>query len=66
MEKVLDVMVLHLDKWGAETKKKEDVDDFRISIFFDYDRDNHHIQFEKGMDRKEISRKLHDLADRVL
>ena len=66
MEKVIDVMVLHLDKWGLPTEKKEDVDDFRISIFCDYDSNNHHIQFKKGADRMEVGKRLHEMANRVL
>jgi len=65
-DKVIHIKCLKFDKHGAQTEIVEEIEEFRISIFFDYESDNHHIQFKKGISRKEIRLLFHNLADRLL
>jgi len=66
MDKVIEVEALRLDEWGDQTKIRAIGNKFRISIYFDYKNDNHHIQFLEGADRKTVGDLLHNLADSVL
>lgn len=41
-------------------------DEIRISVYFDYEKDNHHIQFPDDIDRESIAALFHELAELIL
>lgn len=67
MEEKLDIIELRFfDEDGIEKNRKEGYDAIRISAFFDFNKDNHHIQFPKNVGRIKLGNLLHELADRIL
>jgi hypothetical protein len=62
MRKVLETSVLMLDKYGRATANNHQAEQYRISVYFDYEQDNHHVQFKADDDRRSIAESLRDLA----
>ena len=63
---VIEVETKWLDKWGDITKLNAEGNTWRISVYFDYDEDNHHIQFPQKADRKTVANLLFNLAELIL
>jgi len=51
-------------KYG-EVEKEQEMEYYRLSFYFDYDMDNHHIQFPRDAHKVEVARYLRALADRI-
>lgn len=64
-EKVIDVTAIARDSRGNIVQNPKDAETFRISIYFDYFKDNHHIQFKKGITRDELVRQLGNLIELI-
>ena len=62
---VLEIVALRLDKWGDQTKQKAEGNKIRLSVFFDYQNDNHHVQFPEGADRWEVINALEKLKSLI-
>jgi len=62
MDTVKEIRLSRFDKWGDLTALEKEAVETRISVFFDYEGDNHHIQFESGCEREEIAELLIDLS----
>jgi len=62
---VIEIRNLRLDKWGCQTNEKAEGNQLRLSIYFDYRKDNHHIQFPEGADRSTVVKALRSLADLI-
>lgn len=65
MDKVIEITARRLDKWGSPTTGKAKGNKVRISVYIDYEEDNHHVQFPEGAHRGEVADALRDLSDRV-
>ena len=62
---VLEIAALRFDKWGNQTKQKAEGNKIRLSVFFDYQNDNHHVQFSEGADRRTVINALENLISLI-
>ena len=47
------------------TKQKAEGNNIRLSVFFDYQKDNYHVQFPEGAGRREVIDALEDLKSLI-
>ena len=64
--KVLEIRTLRLDKNGGQTKKYDKGNKLRFSVYFDYEKDNHHVQFPERAERHIVATLLRELSDRIM
>ena len=51
---------------NVEVKNFKDRDCFRVSVYFDYINDNHHIDFHKDTPRHRVAQLFHEMSELIL
>lgn len=66
MEDLKEIKFRYFNKEGVPITTLKEAKAIRLSVYFDYDQDNHHVQIELNADRATIANSLIKLSRLII
>ncbi len=60
----MDVITLYFDQYGSPSGRKG-AKTIQLSVYFDHEMDNHHIQFSVDAEKRDIAKALRNLSQLI-